>query len=175
MAIQKARYSLESVVRGLLVYKYIWTAWVGERLSLRTDMGNAHDSYHTMYAVSVIKMWDCGPHTENHLLSHDCPFRVTSSDWKLQIARYRGAWLRYKAHPPNKGCVVHDKTMRLTDEYVLNSEVCLTSRLYGMYVCMMLECKSISIMCFQTPAEVCAIPCTTQGLLEYLTAYRIPI
>ena len=42
-----------------------------------------------------------------------------------------GVWLR---HPPNKGCVIRDKTIRLTDEYVLNSEVCLTSRLYNMHI-----------------------------------------
>ena len=36
-------------------------------------------------------------------------------------------------HPPNKGCVIHDKTMRLTDEYALNSEVHLTNGLYGMH------------------------------------------
>ena len=28
--------------------QYIWTPCLGERLSLRTDMGNVHDSYHTM-------------------------------------------------------------------------------------------------------------------------------
>ena len=33
------------------------------------------------------------------------------------------AWLRYKAHPPNKGFVIRDKTMHVTDEYTLNSEV----------------------------------------------------
>ena len=38
-------------------------------------------------------------------------------------------------HPPNKGCVIHDQTMRLTesDEYVLNSEVHITRGLYGMH------------------------------------------
>ena len=35
-----------------------------------------------------------------------------------------GAWLRYKAHPPNKRCAIRDKTMCLTDEYDFNSEVC---------------------------------------------------
>ena len=49
----------------------------------------------------------------------------------LQLGSFvTGVWLRYKAHPPNKGCVIRDKTMCLTDEYVLNSEVCLTSELY---------------------------------------------
>ena len=41
------------------------------------------------------------------------------------------AWLRYKEYPPNKGCVIRDKAMCLTDEYALNSEVHLTSGLYG--------------------------------------------
>ena len=40
--------SLESVVCGHHVYKYIWTPCLGERLSLRTDVGNLYDSYHTM-------------------------------------------------------------------------------------------------------------------------------
>ena len=48
MATQEAEYSLESDVRGHHVYKYIWTACLAERLSLRTDMGDTHDSYHTM-------------------------------------------------------------------------------------------------------------------------------
>ena len=38
-----------------------------------------------------------------------------------------GERLSYKAHLPNKGCVIRDKTMYLTDEYALNSEVHLTS------------------------------------------------
>ena len=33
--------------------------------------------------------------------------------------------VRYKAHSPYKGCVIHDKTMHLTDEYALNTEVYL--------------------------------------------------
>ena len=36
-------------------------------------------------------------------------------------------------HPPNKGCVICYKTMHLTDEYALYSEVCLTSGLYSMH------------------------------------------
>ena len=35
----KAEYSLESIVRGLHVCKYIRTPCLSERLSLRTDMG----------------------------------------------------------------------------------------------------------------------------------------
>ena len=41
------------------------------------------------------------------------------------------AWLRYKVHPLNKGCVIRNKTMHLTDEYALYSEVQLTRGLYG--------------------------------------------
>ena len=47
MATQEAEYSLDSVVCGHHVYKYIWTPCLGERLSLHTGMGNAHDSYHS--------------------------------------------------------------------------------------------------------------------------------
>ena len=44
------------------------------------------------------------------------------------------AGYRCKANPPNKGWVKHDTTMHLTDEYALNSEVCLTS---GLHSCIM--------------------------------------
>ena len=43
-----AEHSLESVVRGHHVYKYIWTHCLGEQLSLRADMANAPDLYCTM-------------------------------------------------------------------------------------------------------------------------------
>ena len=59
-------------------------------------------------------------------------FRVSPSTWKLRIVRY---WCVALSHPPNKGCVIRDKTMRLTDEYALHSEVRLTSVLYGMISC----------------------------------------
>ena len=40
----------------------------------------------------------------------------------LQLGSFvTGAWLRNKAHPPNKGCVIRNKTMRLTDKYALNT------------------------------------------------------
>ena len=45
-----------------------------------------------------------------------------------------GERLSYKAHLPNKGCVIRDKTMSLTDEYALNSEVYLTSG-YKVFYC----------------------------------------
>ena len=45
-----------------------------------------------------------------------------------------GECLSYKAHLPNKGCVIRDKTMYLTDEYSLNSEVHLTSD-YKVFYC----------------------------------------
>ena len=45
-----------------------------------------------------------------------------------------GEHLSYKAHPPNKGCVIRDKTMYLTDEYAVNSEVYLTSG-YKVFYC----------------------------------------
>ena len=48
MVTQEAEYNLESDVCGQHVYKYIWTPCLGAGLSLCTDMGNAHDSYHTM-------------------------------------------------------------------------------------------------------------------------------
>ena len=32
---------------------------------------------------------------------------------------YRDTWLHCKPHPPNKGCVMRDKIMHLTDEYAL--------------------------------------------------------
>ena len=35
-------------------------------------------------------------------------------------------------HPPNKRCVIRDETMRLTNEYVINSEAHLTSGLNDM-------------------------------------------
>ena len=54
---------------------------------------------------------------------------MEASNCKLPV--YRDSWLCCKVHPPNKGCVICNKTMRLTDEYVLNSEVRLTSGLYG--------------------------------------------
>ena len=118
-------YNLEIVVCGHHVYKYIWTRCLGERLSLNSYRYGEYARLVSYCAVSVIKMRDGGPHTENHLLCHDCCFRVTPSAWKLRIARYRCVVPLYKAHPHNKGCVIRDKTMRLTDEYALNSEVCL--------------------------------------------------
>ena len=73
--------SLESVVCGHHVYKYIWTPCLGERLSLRTDVGNLYDSYHTMLFGDKR---DGGQPTENHLLCHDCRFHVTPSTRKLR-------------------------------------------------------------------------------------------
>ena len=71
-----------------------------------------------------------GPHTQNHLLCHDYRFceHLQLGSFELHVT---GACLCYKAHPPNKGCVIRDTTMHLTDEYARNSEVCLTSGLYG--------------------------------------------
>ena len=82
MATQEVEYNLGIVVHGLHVYKYIWTLYLGKRLGECTRV----ISY---YAVLVIKMRNGGPHTENHLLCHDYPFRVTPSAWKLQIAHYQ--------------------------------------------------------------------------------------
>ena len=48
MATEEAKYILESVVHGHHVYKHIWTPCLGERLSLRAVVGNAHELYHTM-------------------------------------------------------------------------------------------------------------------------------
>ena len=45
-----------------------------------------------------------------------------------------GEHLSYKVHLPNKGCVIRDKTMYLTDEYAVNSEVHLTSG-YKVFYC----------------------------------------
>ena len=45
---------------------------------------------------------------------------------ELHVNLYCDVWLRCKVHPPNKGCVIRDKTMCLTDEYILNSEVLST-------------------------------------------------
>ena len=72
-------------------------------------------------------MRDGGPHTENHLLCHDC--RYLCNTFNLEASNCTLP-LRYKAHPPNKGCVIRDKTMRLTDEYAHKIEVRLTSGLY---------------------------------------------
>ena len=63
---------------------------------------------------------------KNYLFHHNCPFRITTSAWKLRIAQHRSAWLHYKTHPPNKRCIVRNKTLYLTNEYLLNSEVSLT-------------------------------------------------
>ena len=46
------------------------------------------------YTVSVIKMRDGGPHTENHLLFHDCRFRVTPSAWQCTLP-VRGSVMKY--------------------------------------------------------------------------------
>ena len=53
--------------------------------------------------------------------------RLQLGSFKLHVT---SAWLSFKAHPPNKGCVICNKTIRLTDEYVFNSEVRLISGLY---------------------------------------------
>ena len=49
MATQEAEHSLESVVRGHHVYKYIWARCLGKRLSFRADVGNAHELYTMMF------------------------------------------------------------------------------------------------------------------------------
>ena len=128
MTTHEAEYSLESVVRGHHVYKYICTPCLGEQRSLVPICARLV-SY---YAVSVIKMRDGGPHTENHLLCHDYRFRVTPSAWQCTLP-VRGSVM--KCIRLING-VIRDKTMRLTDEYVPNSEVCLTSRLYSILTCM---------------------------------------
>ena len=68
----------------------------------------------------------------DHVLRIICSAMIAVFVHHLQLGSFElhvtGAWLRYEAHLPNKGCVIRDKTMHLTDEYVLNSEVCLTVR-----------------------------------------------
>ena len=87
METQEAEHSLEIVVRGHHVYKYIWTPCLGERLSLCADVGNAHESYHTMLCFGDKRCGMVGHIPRNQLLCHDCRFRVIP--WKLQIPRYR--------------------------------------------------------------------------------------
>ena len=70
-------------------------------------------------------MQDGRPHTESQLLCHDCRFHVHLGSFELHVTDIRGTWLCCKVHLPNKGCVIRDKTMHITDEYALNSEVCL--------------------------------------------------
>ena len=118
---------MESIIHGHQVYKYIWTPRLGERLSFHADVGNVHDSYHTTYPDSVIKDgWlGGGPHTADHLLCCDCRFCVTP--WKLQITCYTVTCVS------DVKCI-HVIKVCLTDEYALNSEMCLTSGLYGIHV-----------------------------------------
>ena len=136
MATQKADHSLESILLGHNMYKYIWTPchvvslnFVLSQLAHRTDFSSCRCGecarIVSYYAVSVIKdaRWWATCCTKNQLLCHDCRFHVTP--WKLRIAcyRYTVTWLRCKAHPPNQRCLKRDKSMRLTDEYVLNKWV----------------------------------------------------
>ena len=48
METQEAEHSLESVIRGNHVYRYIWTPCFGKWLSLCAYVGIAHESYNTM-------------------------------------------------------------------------------------------------------------------------------
>ena len=81
MVIQEAEYSLEVVVRATTCTNVFGlTALVSGFLFVPIWECTGVISY---YAVSVIKMRDGGPHTENHLLCHDRHFRVTPSAWKL--------------------------------------------------------------------------------------------
>ena len=49
--LHSAEFSMESVIRGHHVYKYIWSSVVGEELECRIKAGNVHN----LYAVSVIR------------------------------------------------------------------------------------------------------------------------
>ena len=63
MATQEAEYKVESVVHGHHVYKHMWTPYLGERLSLCADVGNAHDCC----AVLVMKDGEVVGHIPRHL------------------------------------------------------------------------------------------------------------
>ena len=80
-------------------------------------------------------MLDCGPHTENQLLCHDCHFPVHLGSFKLHITGIIIVNVApCKMHLPNKGCVIRDKTMRLKDEYGL-----ITNGLFGLHPNMFLR------------------------------------
>ena len=59
------------------------------------------------------------------LFCHDFHFRVTPSNFELHVTGIRDIWLRYKVYHLIKD-VIRDKTVQLTDEYPLNSEVHLS-------------------------------------------------
>ena len=46
-----AVYVIDSVVRGHLIYKSVWSPVIGEELSLQKEHGNPHDDF----AVAIIK------------------------------------------------------------------------------------------------------------------------
>ena len=67
------------------------------------------------------------------LFCHDFHFRVTPSNFELHVTGIRDIWLRYKVYHLIKD-VIRDKTVQLTDEYALNSEVHLTFRFYNILI-----------------------------------------
>ena len=86
-----------------------------------------------MYAILVMK----DIKVMGHIPWVNCSAMIAFSYNNLKaticmLPVYCDTWLHCKAHPPDKGCVIRDKNIGLTDEYGLNSEVCLTSGFYGM-------------------------------------------